>query len=231
VNGVGRPVDAEIAVLDMAGTTVRDSGLVEEAFVAAVGAVGVDAASPRLPGMLEHVRATMGESKIVVFERLLDGDRRRAAAANSAFEDAYAARVASGGCVPVDGAEDTFARLRAAGVRIALTTGFSPATQALIVDALGWRALVDLCLAPADAGRGRPYPDLPLTALLRLGGSRVRALAVAGDTTADMRSGVAAGAGTVVGVLTGAHDGPALTAAGATHVVPSITHLPELLGI
>jgi phosphonatase-like hydrolase len=221
----------EVAVLDMAGTTVRDDGLVEQAFVAAVGAVGVDAASPRLPGMLDHVRATMGESKIVVFERLLDGDRERAARANAAFEEAYALRVAAGGCVPIDGAEETFARLRAAGVKVALTTGFSPGTQALIVDALGWRGLVDLWLAPADAGRGRPHPDLPLTALLRLGASCVQALTVAGDTTADMRSGVRAGAGTVVGVLTGAHDGPALRAAGATQVLPSITDLPELLGI
>jgi phosphoglycolate phosphatase len=224
-------VTTEIAVLDMAGTTVRDDGLVEAAFVAAIGAVGVDESSPALPGMLEHVRATMGESKIVVFTRLLDGDAERAARANAAFEEAYAARVADGGCVPVDGAEQTFARLRAAGVKVALTTGFSPGTQELIVDTLGWRRAVDIWLAPADAGRGRPYPDLPLTALLRLGGTRVGALAVVGDTTADMRSGVSAGAGTVVGVLTGAHDERALRAAGATRVITSVSDLPELLGI
>jgi phosphonatase-like hydrolase len=219
----------EIAVLDMAGTTVRDEGLVEEAFIAAVGAVGVDPGSSLLPGMLEYARATMGESKIVVFERLLDGDRDRAARANAAFEDAYARRVASGGCTPVDGAEDAMARLRAGGVKVALTTGRSPGTQALIVDALGWRDRVDLW--PTDVGRGRPFPDLPLIALLRLKASRVQALVVVGDTTADIRSGVHAGAGAVVGVLTGAHNAAALTAAGTTHILPSIAGLPELLGI
>ena len=117
------------------------------------------------------------------------------------------------------------------GVKVALTTGFSPGTQALIVDTLGWRDSVDLWLAPADAGRGRPYPDLPLTALLRLGGTSVGALAVVGDTAADMRSGVSAGAGAVVGVLTGVHDEPALRGAGATQVIASIIDLPELLGI
>jgi phosphonatase-like hydrolase len=221
----------EVAVLDMAGTTVRDDGLVEEAFVAAVGAVGVPADAPELPSMLGYVRTTMGESKIVVFEHLLDGDSDRAARANAAFERAYADRVDRGAAVPVPGAEDALARLRAAGIKVALTTGFSPRTQALLIDALAWRDRVDLWLAPADVGRGRPFPDLPLTAALRLGASRVQAIAVVGDTAADMRSGVNAGAGYVIGVLSGAHDEATLRDAGATHVLPSISDLPECFGI
>ncbi|HKT02470.1 MAG TPA: phosphonatase-like hydrolase [Rugosimonospora sp.] len=216
----------EIAVLDMAGTTVRDEGSVEAAFVSAAEAVGATVDGP----MLEFVRATMGQSKIDVFTQLF-GDPERAAAANKAFEQAYAGRVAAGGCTPVPGAELAISALRDAGVRVALTTGFSGETQRLLVEALGWRSLIDLCLAPADAGRGRPYPDLPLQALLRLGGSRVQALLVAGDTTSDMRCGGNAGAGLVVGVLTGTQDEPALRAAGANHVLPSIADLPELLGI
>jgi phosphonatase-like hydrolase len=221
----------EIAVLDMAGTTVRDDGLVEQAFIAAVGAVGIGTTSPRLPGMIAHVRATMGESKIVVFERLLSGDRERAELANAAFEQAYADRISDGGVEAVLGAEAAITRLRTAGLKVALTTGFSPETQLMLIDKLGWHDLVDLWLAPADAGRGRPYPDLPLTALLRLGGQRVQGLVVVGDTTADMRSGASAGAGAVIGVRTGAHDEPTLRAAGASEVLASIADVPESLGI
>lgn len=220
----------DVAVVDMAGTTVRDEGLVEQAFLAAIRAIG-QVPEERLPAMLEHVRDTMGESKIVVFGRLLDGDRTRAERANIAFERAYAGLVADGGAKPIEGAAETFATLRAAGVKVALTTGFSPATQALIVDALGWRDSVDLCLAPADAGRGRPCPDLALTALLRLRASAVQALVVVGDTTADMQCGRRAGAGVVAGVLTGAHGESALRAAGADAILPSIVDLPGLLGI
>src|ERR1700759_245029 len=86
-------------------------------------------------------------------------------------------------------------------------------------DAVGGGETVDRWLAPADAGRGRPYPDLVLTALLRLKGSRVRALAVAGDTAADVLCGRNAGAGLVAGVLTGAHDEDTLQDAGADEVV------------
>ncbi len=211
----------EIAVLDMAGTTVRDDGLVEEAFVAALGGHAE-------PEQLDYVRATMGRSKIAVFTHLL-GDAERAARANEAFERAYAARLDR--AAPVPGAVETLERLRGKGIRVALTTGFSPGTQAALVDALGWRDLVDLTLAPADAGRGRPYPDLPLTALLRLGGSRVQAMVVVGDTVSDMESGRNAGAGLVVGVRTGTHDEAALRGAGATHVLASVADLPELLGI
>jgi len=187
--------------------------------------------SPRFPEMLEYVRTTMGESKISVFTHLLDGDADRARQANLAFERSYAERVDGGGARPVPGAVETFARLRAAGVKVALTTGFSPATQALLIDALGWRELVDLWLAPADVGRGRPFPDLPLGALLRLGGTDVRGLAVAGDTAADIRSGVRAGAGVVAGVRTGAHDDATLRAAGASIVIDSIADLPDSIGI
>ena len=54
-------------------------------------------------------------------------------------------------------------------------------------------------------------------------------VAVVGDTSYDMLSGVRAGAGLVAGVLTGAHDAQALRSAGATHVLDSVAELPRLL--
>jgi phosphoglycolate phosphatase len=103
---------------------------------------------------------------------------------------------------------------------VCLSTGFSPATRDAIIAALGWEALADLVLSPADAGRGRPWPDMPLAALLRLGGGSVRELAVAGDTPSDVESGLRAGAGLVAGVLTGTGTASELAA------VPDATGLP-----
>ena len=143
---------------------------------------------------MTYVRATMGQSKIEVFRQLL-GDEDAAQQANAAFEGAYAAAVRAGGVAALPGAADTIKACRDAGVRVCLTTGFSPATRDAILTALGWGELVDLALSPADAGRGRPWPDMPLTALLRLGGEAVRELAVAGDTASDVASGLRAGAG------------------------------------
>lgn len=110
--------------------------------------------------------------------------------ASQDFESAYAAAVSGGRVTPVPGAPETLLALRAAGIRICLATGFSPATRDAVIDALGWRPLIDLAQSPADVGRGRPWPDLPLTALLRLGGESVRDLPVAGDTVSDVEPGL-----------------------------------------
>jgi phosphonatase-like hydrolase len=219
----------QLAVLDLAGTTVTDDGLVETAFTEAMARRGVIAGSPAHTTMLGYVRRTMGESKIDVFRHLC-GDPQQARQANADFETAYAALVDEGRCAPIDGAAETITGLRAAGIKVALTTGFSRPTLDRILDAVGWHGLADLTLCPSEAGRGRPYPDLVLTAVLRLGVDDVRAVATAGDTTYDMLSGRRAGARAVVGVLTGAHDRPALTAAGATHVVDSVADFASLVG-
>ncbi|WP_328427426.1 phosphonatase-like hydrolase [Streptomyces sp. NBC_00443] len=219
-----------LVVLDMAGTTVADGGLVERAFAAAAAELGVEPGSPDHADKLAYVRATMGESKISVFRHLF-GDEERAQRANAAFEKAYGELVDGGLVAPVPGAREAIEELQAGGRSVVLTTGFARVTQDAILDALGWQDLVPLTLCPADAGgRGRPYPDMALTALLRTAAADdVRETAVVGDTSYDMLSGVRAGAGLVAGVLTGAHDADALRAAGATHVLGSVAELPGVL--
>lgn len=218
-----------IACLDMAGTTVADDGLVARAFRDALSALGVGEADPLRPAMLDHVRRTMGTSKIEVF-RSLFADEGEAQRANAAFEDAYGRLVALGGARPIPGAEEVMGTLRAAGIRIVLTTGFAPATRDQLLHALGWVARVDLAVSPADAGRGRPYPDMILHAMRVLGVDDAGRVVVAGDTAADMEAGRRAGAAVVAGVLTGTGDRATLIEAGATHVVDSVANLPGLLG-
>ena len=143
---------------------------------------------------MQIVDATMGQSKIDVFREIL-GHEDTAQHANDVFEERYAAAVAAGEVRALPGAAEAITVLCDAGIQVCLLTGFSPATRDAIIDTLGWRPLIDLALSPADAGRGRPWPDLPLTALLRLGGGAVSELAVVGDTASDIESGRRAGAG------------------------------------
>lgn len=221
--------DLELVVLDLAGTTVLDGGLVQRAFERAVDAAGLAGDPDQRAAVLGFVRETMGQSKLAVF-RSLTTDEDQAQHADAVFESTYAELVAAEGLRPVPGAEDLIRRLRATGVKVALTTGFSRRTRDVVLDALGWRDLADVTLTPAEAGRGRPYPDLPLTALLRTGASSVEGMVVVGDTASDIASGINAGAGLVVGVLTGSHDEQTLLDAGADAVLPSVADLPELLG-
>jgi phosphoglycolate phosphatase-like HAD superfamily hydrolase len=163
--------------------------------------------------MFDYVRETMGRSKITVFRALLDGAEEAAQEANAAFERHYAEFVHSGWCAPIPGAAEAISGIRAAGRKVALVTGFARPTQ------------------DAITGRGRPFPDLVLTALLRLDGTDVRRVAVAGDTPSDVLTGLRAGAGVVAGVLTGAGTADQLRSAGATHILASVTELPAVLDL
>ena len=219
-----------VACLDMAGTTVADEGIVMGAFTAAMERFGLRPGARGYDQASRIVHETMGQSKIEVFRRILDSEAD-AQEANCLFEISYAASVKAGAVAPIYGATETLVALRASGVRICLATGFSPGTRDTLLDALGWRPLIDLALSPADAGRGRPFPDLPLTALLRLRGGAVAELAVVGDTASDIESGVRAGAGVVAGVLTGTSTREELELAGAHHIIESITDLLPLVGV
>jgi phosphonatase-like hydrolase len=216
-----------VACIDLAGTTVADGGAVETAFAEAIAALGIVSGTAAHDRAMARVRESRGGSKIEIFRSLFD--EPRAQAAHLAFERSYDQLVDRHGLQPVPGAERALERIRGAGVRVCLLTGFGRRTQARVLDALGWRDRVDLTLCPEDAGRGRPWPDLVLTAALRLGADDVRHIAVCGDTANDMLTGRRSGASIVAGVLTGAHDRDRLLAAGATHVLPSVAALPDLV--
>jgi len=216
-----------LACLDMAGTTVRDDGAVEAAFTTALAAVGIVEGTPRFQEAEAVVRRTMGWSKADVFATLLEP--AAAGEATAAFAAAYEAIVAGGAVSEIPGAVGVLRDLRAAGVKVCLTTGFAPTTRDALLDALGWRAEIDLVLSPADVGRGRPAPDLVLGAMGRLGVEDPRTVAVAGDTVSDLEAGHAAGAAAVIGVLSGAHDEATLATASPTAVIADVTSLIDVL--
>ncbi len=218
----------QLAVVDMAGTTVADDGLVLAAFDAAATAAGLAESGAERDEARRYVIDTMGQSKITVF-RALFGTEELAQHANAEFERTYAALIDEGKAAPIDGAAQAITRLREAGIRVALSTGFSGTTQEKLLAALGWQSLADLVIAPGDGVRGRPYPDLILTALMRLGIDSVVNVAVLGDTSSDVESALRAGASIAAGTLTGAHDERQLRNAGATHVVASVTEFADLI--
>jgi phosphoglycolate phosphatase len=212
----------------MAGTTVADDGLVVSAFESAATAAGVPESGRQRDEARQYVLDTMGQSKISVF-RALFGTQELAQQANAAFEGAYERLIDEGRAEPIDGAAQAITRLREAGVKVALTTGFSGTTQGKLLAALGWQDLADVVLAPGDGVRGRPNPDLILTALMRLDVDGVHNVASLGDTSSDVESALRAGAAIAAGTLTGAHNENQLRAAGATHIVGTVSEFADLI--
>jgi phosphoglycolate phosphatase len=218
-----------LACLDLAGTTVADDGVVERAFADALATQGIVPGTEAYGRSMTQVRASRGQSKLSIFHKVFT-DVDRARAANHSFEHAYDSIVDRIGLTPIPGAEAAIDKLASSGIRVCLMTGFGRATLGRVIDTLGWWKRADLLVCPEDAGgRGRPYPDMILTAALRLQVDDVRHIAVCGDTESDIHSGHRAGASIVAGVLTGAHDQTQLENAGATHIIDTITDLPDVI--
>ena len=213
----------EVICVDMAGTTMRDDGVVVGAFRRTIATLGLDRASAARAE--SYVTATMGQSKIEVFRAIFGPAAQRA---NAVFEGAVADVAAELGVSALPGVEDTVTHWRTTGRRVALTTGFSPATREALVAQLGWVDLFDLRVSPADAGRGRPNPDMVWWAATRLEAPSCASIMVVGDTAADIESGRRAGAGQCVGVRTGSDDDATLLAAGADRVVEALSALRDL---
>ena len=217
-------MNVEMVAFDVAGTVLNDDGLVIAAFKNAFEATQPDLWPTHGEQWTQYAIDTMGQSKIHVFTELL-GDAEKAHTANVAFEESYVSEIAEVGAVPIAGAEDLFKYLRAKGVAIALTTGFSRSTLDTLLIELGWKDLIDISVTPGEAGRGRPHPDMLQKAATTLGITNPASVIVVGDTAADMQAAVSFGAGQAIGVLTGAHDEHRLHDAGATSVINSVADL------
>lgn len=218
-----------LACCGLLGTMADDHGILERAFAEACATQGIVPGTAAYAHYMVGVHQARGQSAVDVFRGLFsDGDGRAEAAALS-FERSFRAAVDRTGISPAPGAEETIRQLSDSGVHVCLITSLSRRLLGLVMDTLGWWRLVDLVLCPEDVPRGSPWPDLMLTAMLRIGVEDVRAAAFAGGTASEIQCGKRAGASVVAGVLTGGHTGDRLRTAGATHLIDGIAQLPGLL--
>jgi phosphonatase-like hydrolase len=221
--------NVKLVVLDMAGTTVAVSDAVPEALRDAFEHEGIELAS-------DDIAALRGRSKREAIAALVERLRSERIDANemterilarfrSALRDRYAAGVS-----PIVGALETMKWLRSVGIKVCLTTGFDRELTDLIVRSLRWGPeLVDAVICADDVARGRPAPDMILLAMKLTGVDDPSVVAVVGDTSADLLSGSNAGAGLVVGVLTGAHGRKELARHPHSTLLESIADLPSWL--
>ncbi|MFJ9853174.1 phosphonatase-like hydrolase [Streptomyces sp. NPDC101150] len=222
----------ELVVLDIAGTTI-DEGLqvyrVLEETVTAHGGTPSAADIARWHGSAKHeaLRALLTPSGGTP----LDDEALAPIVADfrARLVAAYAARPPQ----PLPGVPEALAELRAAGIKVALNTGFDRDIVDSLLAALGWAgdAVADTVVCGSDVPTGRPAPFMIFTAMERLGVTDVRRVLVAGDTPRDLEAGTRSGAAFVVGVLSGASDAAELGGHRHTHLLPSVAALPALLGL
>jgi phosphonatase-like hydrolase len=220
----------ELVVFDLAGTTVADGGEINAAFRDTLAAHGI-AASPAA------VDAVMGLPKDEAVRTLLaDAGRDVTAEQVTVLHAEFVRRMRehyadSPTLAEIPGAAAAFAALRAAGVKVALNSGFSRSIAEVILTRLGWTApaVIDADVTSDEVPRGRPHPDMIWRLMTQLGVTDPKRVAKVGDTRADLEEGAAAGCGLNVGVTTGAYTREQLSKYPHTHLVGSVADVPGLI--
>ncbi len=214
---------------DVLGAAAAEGSVLERAFAEAIATQGVVTGTVAYTRAMVQFDRTRGWSPMDVMRSLFPEDEIRAQAANLAFERSFRVAVDRFGALPLPGANEALAKLAAAGIKLGLVSSLSRPAMSLIVAALDWWQRADLVLCAEDVARGFPWPDLILTAVLRLGTGDVRAVAVVTASESGVLAARRAGAGFVVGMLSDIDDAGRFRRAGATHLLTDIGELPDLL--
>jgi HAD superfamily hydrolase (TIGR01509 family) len=124
---------------------------------------------------------------------------------------------------PVAGANELLARLRAAGVKLALASSAPPENRAMVLDGLGWNDTFDAVIVP-EGMPGKPEPDIFFAAAKALD-VPPRDCLVFEDAWSGVKAAATAGM-TVVGLTTNV-DAEVLLRGGAITTMADFTTLPE----
>lgn len=219
----------DLAVFDVAGTTVEEHQSVYAALEGAIRAAGVDPTPAQVQSWMGADKQEAIASALLSAARV-EPSREAVLGIYGDFRERLRVLYEATPPEPLPGIPAAIAALRTAGVRVALTTGFSREVTDELLKTLDWTdGVVDTVVSAEEVGAGRPAPFMIFEAMRRTGVFDVRRVLVAGDTIRDLQAGVNAGAGAVVGVLTGAQDATALGAVPHTHLLASVADIPGLV--
>ena len=205
----------ETVIFDWAGTTV-DYGCFApvHAFIQAFAHFGVPVTveeTRRPMGMLkrDHIRAMLRMERIAAQWRRVHGrapSEEDAEALYARFEPGLMS-ILGGFASPKPFAAEAAAELRAMGVKIGSTTGYTDAMMEVVVPQAARQGYApDFWISPDGVGgKGRPSPYMVFENLKALGVSSVRCAVKVGDTVSDILEGCNAGVWSV-GVVEGSSE-------------------------
>lgn len=217
----------------MAGTTVRDNGNVADAFINACRSFDVAVTEPA-------VKRVMGWRKIDAIHLLLDQfaaervqqEPELAAQIHQQFTDNMVRFYTNDTTLaPLPYAEDLFRELRAAGVKIALNSGFTRVIVDTILERLNWHpgGLIDAVIASDEVPEGRPQPYMIQQLMQQTGVQDPSQVVKAGDTEVDIEEGRNSECGFVVGITTGAYTRQQLELYFPDKIIDSLNELASLI--
>ncbi|SDQ19146.1 phosphonatase-like hydrolase [Flagellimonas zhangzhouensis] len=220
--------EIQLAVFDMAGTTVNEDNVVYKTVRDALGKHGVQVT---LETVLEF---GAGKEKFKAIADILVQTENTSVDANKVFEDfkgmleeAYANLAVTS----YDGVEDLFKILKSHDVKVVLNTGYDKKTAQSLLTKLGWEPgnQIDALITADDVVKGRPSSEMIDKAMELFEITDTEKVLKAGDSVIDIEEGKNANCGITVGVLTGAQTREQLATAEPTLILDSLADLAQVL--
>ena len=226
------PLPVDLVVFDLMGTVVKDMGAMENALKQVLTHYSI-------PFTDADHRAMRGAGKQAAFAAIIERTigagkghewaRAKADEMYVTFKEMLKEGYAKGAPQEIPGAEATMRWLREHGAKVAGTSAVDTDLTEPMLERLGWaEGVFDCKVATQEVPAGRPAPYMIFTAMMRAGVTDVRRVAAVGDTPVDLQAGTNAGAGWVIGVLSGAGTVETLGATAHTHIINSVADLPRL---
>lgn len=237
-------LNIQLAVFDMAGTTVKDEGEVQRCFFAAAHQTGLAADA-------KEINAMMGWSKKLVFQTLwkqqIGADHadysEKVEASFAYFREVLEEHYRKQPVEPTEGCLEAFAWLKSRRIKIALNTGFYREVTGIILQRLGWdqglneqyigsaESIVQASITPSEIfnSEGRPAPFMIQKAMYRLAVKDPRQVVHIGDTPTDIECGFNANCLASFGVTNGSHTKEELSPYPNSGLLNSLHELPDRL--
>lgn len=202
----------QAVLFDWAGTTIDyGSRAPTQVFIEIFRSRGIEVTSTEVRGPMgrakhDHIAALLAMPRIAQRWIAAVGHAPTQADVQSMYEEflPLQKRVLLQGSEVIPGIVDAVAALRAHGIRIGSTTGYTRELMAVVAPAAAAQGYApEAIICSDDVAAGRPAPDMNLLAAKRLGVSPMSSVIVVDDTTVGIEAGIRAGAITVAVTETG----------------------------
>ncbi|WP_422473651.1 phosphonatase-like hydrolase [Endozoicomonas sp. ALB032] len=214
----------QLAVFDMAGTTVNEDNVVYKTVQKSLVDAGYDFT---LDEVLEH---GAGKEKHQAIKDTLSSkgfDHSDSEQIFQSFKKQLTRAYEELAVTSFDGVPELLKELRARGIKVALNTGYSHQVATGLLKKMNWLPGVefDTLITADDVTNGRPAPDMIELAMEKTGIHDSSQVLKAGDSAIDIEEGKNAHCGITVGVTTGAQTREQLATAAPTLVLDSLADI------
>lgn len=221
-------MNIQLLVLDMAGTTIDEDNVVYKTLANAVNNYGYNVSLDKV------LEICAGMEKAEAIRNLLEnigGNTDDTEAIFENFSDDLVSAYNELDVKPIAGIEDFLLKMKSAGKKIVLNTGYSSSIANQLLSKLNWteNTHFDALITADDVSESRPSPEMITLAMSKFGITDAQEVLKAGDSAIDIEEGKNAGCGLTIGVLSGAQTREQLEPAKPDYIFNSLSEAEKIL--